>query len=616
MSSNPRILVALLALASVVLITSPAGALTLEAGPTSTSGDPALAVLNELRALSGLAPVSEDANMADGARRHSEYMVRTGTMTHHEDPDSRWYSVQGDLAARQSNLAVFGDSSATERDAVELLMVSPFHGIAFVDPALSSSGAGSFHDDDADRYGTGFTINVNGGRTATAPSDFPVMWPGHQSTVDLLTYPGGEYPDPLGPCEGYAAPTGTPLLLLFDTDQELIDARFTDDLGHGLEACAFDRHSYTNPDPAAQDVGRQALASRNAAVVIPRAPLEQDRRYHVEVATSAGDVRWSFTTGGASAAPPAEPVDRVAGSDRIATAIEISRASFLFAPTVVLARSDAYADALAGAPLARQLGGPVLLTGRNGLAPAVGDEIRRLGAVRAVLLGGEAALDPRVERDLRAAGVVDIDRIAGADRFEVAARIAERVGGEHAFVVEGANPDPTRGWPDAVSAGAVAARAGAPILFVTRDVLPEATRDALGTVTDATIVGGSVAISDRVLDRVRAAGVDRVTRVAGADRYDTSTRLADLAAADDADRDNVWLATGRNWPDALSAGPAVAALGKVLVLVDGADTTGAGATYRWLDTNATDVEAAVVVGGPTVVTDAVAGRVGATISTG
>lgn len=613
MSHHRRILVLLLALASTLVVAAPAGALPV--GPGLSGGDDdGVAVLNELRALSGLAAVSDDDGMADGARSHSRYMVRTGEMAHSEDPTSEWYTPEGDLAARQSNLAVFGRADATARDAVELLMVSPFHGIAFVDPALSSSGAGIFRDSGADRFRTGFTINVNGGRSAAAPSQFPVTWPGHQSTVHLLTYPGGEYPDPLAPCSGYTAPTGTPLLLLFEGDRQVHDATLTDDRGRTLATCAYDRQRYTNPDADAQETGRQALGSRNAIVVIPREPLEADRRYHADVATSAGDVTWSFTTGDRSAAPPTEPVDRVAGADRIGTAIEVSQAAFLLAPTVVLARSDAYADALAGAPLAHQERGPVLLTGRDGLHPEVEREIRRLGAARAILLGGEVALSGRVERDLRQAGVLDVDRITGADRFEVAARIAERVGGDHTFVVEGANPDPKRGWPDAVSAGAVAARAGAPILFATRDTLPDATRRALRDVSDVTVVGGPVAISGRVVDRIQRGTDGSVTRVAGADRYETSTELAELAVGADADEDNVWLATGRNWPDALSAGPAVAALGKVLVLVDGTDLAGAAATYTWLDGNAEDVEAGVVVGGRSVVTDEVARRVGKVIS--
>lgn len=51
--------------------------------------------------------------------------------------------------------------------------------------------------------------------------------------------------------------------------------------------------------------------------------------------------------------------------------MEVSKAAFPTAGTVVVARADAYADALAAAPLAGQGGGPVLLTGRDGLHPLV-----------------------------------------------------------------------------------------------------------------------------------------------------------------------------------------------------------------------------------------------------
>lgn len=95
MSGFRRILVALVSLGAVVLAAPSAGALTLELGRSAEEPNPGIAALNELRALSGLAPVSEDDGMTSGARRHSEYMIRTGTMTHSEDPSSPWYSPRG-----------------------------------------------------------------------------------------------------------------------------------------------------------------------------------------------------------------------------------------------------------------------------------------------------------------------------------------------------------------------------------------------------------------------------------------------------------------------------------------------------------------------------------------
>ena len=82
---------------------------------------------------------------------------------------------------------------------------------------------------------------------------------------------------------------------------------------------------------------------------------------------------------------------RLAGADRFATAVAISRSAFPNgAPVVYVARADAYADALAGGALTR---GPVLLVPRCGTVPAsVKAEVARLGPVEVVALGGASAV--------------------------------------------------------------------------------------------------------------------------------------------------------------------------------------------------------------------------------
>ena len=93
---------------------------------------------------------------------------------------------------------------------------------------------------------------------------------------------------------------------------------------------------------------------------------------------------------------------RLAGSDRVATAIQSSWAEFGDgqAGAVVLARSDAFPDALAGTPLAAAAHAPLLLTPPTGLDDRVRAEIARVlapgGAV--YLLGGPSALSPDVEQ--------------------------------------------------------------------------------------------------------------------------------------------------------------------------------------------------------------------------
>lgn len=74
-------------------------------------------------------------------------------------------------------------------------------------------------------------------------------------------------------------------------------------------------------------------------------------------------------------------IKRVAVNDRYLTAIEISKEGWSTAQTLVLARDDLFPDALAGASL---------------YSPT-SDEIKRLGAKKAYILGGEGVVSSIVK---------------------------------------------------------------------------------------------------------------------------------------------------------------------------------------------------------------------------
>lgn len=308
-------------------------------------------------------------------------------------------------------------------------------------------------------------------------------------------------------------------------------------------------------------------------------------------------------------APPAQAdhdggVVRLAGPDRTATAAAVARRSTSSASTVVVAAAHDHPGALVGSPLARRLEAPVLLTWRDRLAPAAAGEIRRLRPSRAVIVGSERDVSAHVERDLRDLGVDRVDRVDGRDRFAVGAAVARRLGGSHVYVVEGHDPDPARGWPDALAVSALASRQQRPVLLVTTGTLPDATRRALIDldVTTATVIGGPNAVSPAVADAVRDPDGDgrddiAVDRVAGRTRYETARLVAGLALDSGASPDRMWLTTGRNWPDAIASGPAVAADGGVLLLVDGLDVHGSAPTWRWFARRSDRVSSVALLGG-------------------
>jgi putative cell wall-binding protein len=270
------------------------------------------------------------------------------------------------------------------------------------------------------------------------------------------------------------------------------------------------------------------------------------------------------------------PTGRFDGATRVETAVRVARGHFPGgADHVVVTRSDRYPDALAGGVLAATVNAPILLTPSDALHPAVIEEINRLGATTAYVLGGDAAVSEAVEEAIvDETSVEDTVRVSGPDRFGTAAAIRDEIAevtGEDAdgvYVAEGLHADELRGWPDVLSASALAAHEGRPILLVMRDLLPPATTASLEDgVAEATIVGGTAAVSAAVAAQIDGI-VDDVDRVGGRTRYETSAALAERARAAGMDEGLLYIATGRNWPDALAAGPAVALAGGVLLLSD------------------------------------------------
>lgn len=267
---------------------------------------------------------------------------------------------------------------------------------------------------------------------------------------------------------------------------------------------------------------------------------------------------------------------RVAGADRVETAVEVSRALAPESATVVvLARADEYVDALVAGPLAARLGAPVLLTPPDGLAAPVVEELRRLGPDRVVLVGGETALSSQVADDVAALGVDSTERLSGVDRYETALAVLAESGmvEGRVWVAAGApSAHGGAGWPDALAAGAAAAIDGSGLLVVPPDEVPDALLDAFveAGVRRVDLAGGEAALSARVARDFSSRGLV-VRREAGATRYDTAFDVASHANANRGGQPTSFtLVSGEDWPDALAATPLVASdPGGILLLVTG-----------------------------------------------
>jgi putative cell wall-binding protein len=189
-----------------------------------------------------------------------------------------------------------------------------------------------------------------------------------------------------------------------------------------------------------------------------------------------------------------------------------------------------------------------------------------LAAIALAVFGPPAASGAvAADADLLVTPVVT--RLAGADRYDMAALVALRArpaGAEVVYIASGEN------YPDALSAGPAAVHRHGVLLLVQRAVVPAAAAIALGAMNPASvvIVGGTASVSDAVEARLQAlAPRATVERIDGADRYEVSRTIA--ARAFTAGATGAFIATGRAFPDALSAGPAAAVLDQPVLLVDG-----------------------------------------------
>lgn len=234
---------------------------------------------------------------------------------------------------------------------------------------------------------------------------------------------------------------------------------------------------------------------------------------------------------------------RISDKGRIETSIQVSSNAFKTSDYVIITNGYNFPDALAGGPLASALNAPILLTAKDSISDAVLKEVIELGASKAIILGSEGSVSKRVADQLKV--VADVERIGGADRYETAALIAERVmnitGTTSVAVTNG------HVYADALSASAYLGANGTPIVLVAEDNIPQATQRFLEhmDITKTIVVGGSNTVSLKIMN-----SLVNPERIAGSDRFETSIALSKRAYKNPS---NIILVNAYNFPDALSA---------------------------------------------------------------
>lgn len=263
---------------------------------------------------------------------------------------------------------------------------------------------------------------------------------------------------------------------------------------------------------------------------------------------------------------PGARVIRIGGADRYETSQLISEQNFASASTVIVATGATFADALAASGLSGCLNAPIVLTRPGALPAAASAEIARLGASKAIIVGGTLAVSPAVAGQLSGLGL-EVERIGGPTRYETAALIAERVMQFHqygwrVFIARGDD------FADALSLGPLVYQAKAPLLLVRPTVVPDSTRALLSAsaFSSGCIAGGTAAVSPGVESEIRLY-VPNMQRLAGATRYSTAVAVASWGVSSGLSSYRyVGVATGRVFADALCGGAGIGSRQGVILL--------------------------------------------------
>jgi len=255
-----------------------------------------LTYLNGFREQANLPPLRENGTWSAGSLLHSIYMVKTDDIAHSERVASGWYSEEGYEAAVNGNIAATVWEEATAQWAIDYWMTAPFHALPILDPQLESVGFG-FHREESEGIVAAGTMQLLDGivQEAPDPSIYPVLFPRDGGQTWLRASSLFEWPRPLTACPGYEYPVGAPIIAQVGSGRSIpaFEGSRLEHQGQEVAHCALTESNYTNPIPVEERSGRNALAVRDAIVLIPFQRLQLGA-YTATIFVNGEAISWRF----------------------------------------------------------------------------------------------------------------------------------------------------------------------------------------------------------------------------------------------------------------------------------------------------------------------------------
>ena len=250
---------------------------------------------------------------------------------------------------------------------------------------------------------------------------------------------------------------------------------------------------------------------------------------------------------------------RIFGETRYGTAAGISQVGWGQSDYAILAYGENYPDALSAASLAKKYDAPILLTNGNNLPTATKETLTSLQAKNVFIIGGTGVIPSSIDNELQSMGI-SVTRLAGQDRYDTAIKVAQQLPSPtEIFVVTGED------YPDALSIAPIAALKQEPIILVPKNYMPDSVKAYLSanTINKTYVVGSSDIISDSIFNQFPSS-----ERIIGADKYERNininVKFDNLFTPND-----ICVATGEGFADALAGAAYAAKKGMPIVLVNG-----------------------------------------------
>ena len=261
----------------------------------------------------------------------------------------------------------------------------------------------------------------------------------------------------------------------------------------------------------------------------------------------------------------AEGVTRIAGSGRVETGLlvaDIFKATIGVEKfdTVIIATSKTFADALPGSYLAYVKQAPILLVSdarMDEIVTYVKENLADGGTI--YILGGTTVVSDKLEGKFEGYDVKRL-QVDGKGRYFTNLEILKEAGVQGGEMIVATGDD----FADSLSASA----SKLPILMVRGKTLSDAQKEFLAAagIEKFYIVGGEKAVDPAMeaeLEAYASAAEDKVVRVAGGNRRETSIEVAKAFAPD---ATVAVTATAANFPDGLCGGALAAAMDAPLIL--------------------------------------------------